>query len=520
MRFADIFSMAISATRQQPGRTALSLIGVVVGSLILVFSLAAQRGIKEAVRRVFSESDEMRRIEAWPDNQIPEREIPPQEVQVKGQVPDDKRARIRKALVQKWQREHFRNDGGITPVRLRQLESMPHVAKVIPDIQEPCWALLGDQQQQSSLVGLPADHAILPERITAGQMFPTDDDTGLLVHEFLAYLWGAASQDEVEQLVGRTVRLEFRYREEAIANTLAFRSGRTLDLPTDEIRALNSALDRIPALIDVLPLPEDEKTVLKKVLPSRSSSDSQQTPRVVTAEYTIRGIFRSATAEEELSGFRLSRFNDGAPLIIPIRTATDLYFRLLGDEQSALYRATVIVDDEKNLKQVSEQLRQQGYGEYSLIRLVEHIQKYVDIVTWLFAVVAGIALFVAAIGITNTMIMSVVERTHEIGIMKSVGARDRHVLLTFLVEGALVGVLGAALAIAASWGMSFVIDYAIRWILEQEVGRSFDEEWVLSFSWWMYAAVLAFSTLVTMLAAIVPARRAARISPVAALRHE
>jgi len=66
--------------------------------------------------------------------------------------------------------------------------------------------------------------------------------------------------------------------------------------------------------------------------------------------------------------------------------------------------------------------------------------------------VAGIALFVAAIGITNTMIMSVVERTHEIGIMKSVGARDRHVLLTFLVEGAIVGVLGAAMAIIVSCG--------------------------------------------------------------------
>jgi putative ABC transport system permease protein len=205
---------------------------------------------------------------------------------------------------------------------------------------------------------------------------------------------------------------------------------------------------------------------------------------------------------------------------MPIHTATDLYFRLLGNDQSSLYRAAIVVDDEKQLKQVSEQLRKQGYGEYSLIRLVEHIQKYVDLSTWIFAAVAGIALFVAAIGITNTMIMSVVERTHEIGIMKSVGARDRHVLMTFLVEGALVGVLGASMAMIVSWGMSFFIDYAIRWILEHEVGRSFDGERTLSFSWWMYGAVFAFATLVTMLAAIVPARRAARISPVAALRHE
>jgi putative ABC transport system permease protein len=367
---------------------------------------------------------------------------------------------------------------------------------------------------------LPADHAVLPERITTGQMYASDDDAGILVHEFLAYLWGAASENDAQRLVGQTVRLEFRYREEAVAHTLAFRSGRDLELPADEIRDLNRALDRLPGLIDLLPLPENEKAVLRKLLPAETSSDSPPAPRVVTAEYTIRGLFRSSLPEEEQTGFRLSRFNDGAPLIMPIRTATDLYFRLLGDDQSTLYHAVVVVDDEKNLRRVSEQLRRQGYREYSLIRLVEHIQKYVDISTWLFAAVAGIALIVAAIGITNTMIMSVVERTHEIGVMKSIGARDRHVLLTFLMEGALVGVLGAAMAILMSWGLSFFIDYAIRWILEHEVGRSFEGERTLSFTWWMYGAVFAFATIVTMLAAIVPASRAARISPVAALRHE
>jgi putative ABC transport system permease protein len=519
MRFADIFWMAVTATRQQPGRTALSLIGVVAGSLILVFSLAAQRGIDEAVVRVFSASDEMRRIGVWPVNEPPESEIPPEEIEVADKMSEEKRKRIRNGLIDKWQREHRRNDGGITRERLGQLESISHVVKVIPDIVEPCWALHGIQDQRTSFMGVPADHDILPERITAGKMFASDDEMGILVHEFLAYSWGAASEDEVARLVGQTVQLEFRNREEAVANMLAFRSGRELELLAYEIRALNRALDQIPDLIEALPLPEDEKAVLKKVLPSGTSSESQQSLRVVSAEYTIRGVFRGATTEEEQAGHRLGRFNDGAELLMPIGTATDLYFKLLGDGENALYSATVVVDDEKNLKQVSEQLRQSGYGEYSLIRLVEHIQKYVDIITWLFAVVAGMALFVAAIGITNTMIMSVVERTHEIGVMKSVGARDRHVLLTFLLEGALVGVLGAVVAIILSWGMSFVIDYAIRWILEQEVGRSFDDERVLTFSWWMYAAVLAFSSLVTMLAAIVPARRAARISPVAALRH-
>jgi putative ABC transport system permease protein len=205
---------------------------------------------------------------------------------------------------------------------------------------------------------------------------------------------------------------------------------------------------------------------------------------------------------------------------VPIRTATDFYYNHIDQEGYGLMRATVIVDDEEQLRPVSSRLRELGYSEHSLIRLVERIHKYVSIVTWVFAAVAGVALFVAAVGITNTMIMSVLERTFEIGVMKSVGARDRHILLVFLVEGALVGILGAAASIAVALAMSLGIDWIIRWILEREIHRSFDDESVLAFSWWMFAIVVAVASLVTMLAAVLPARRAARISPVQALRHE
>jgi len=84
----------------------------------------------------------------------------------------------------------------------------------------------------------------------------------------------------------------------------------------------------------------------------------------------------------------------------------------------------------------------------------------------------------------------------------------------------LVAILGAVLSIALGLVMSLGIDGMICWILEREIHRSFDEEMVLAYSWWMFAVVVAVASLVTMLAAVIPARRAARISPVTALRHE
>jgi putative ABC transport system permease protein len=301
---------------------------------------------------------------------------------------------------------------------------------------------------------------------------------------------------------------------------LAFRAGQQMKLSPEEIRSLNRALDRLPEFIDAAPLEEDERAVMKKVFPQAGSTTVEDSSRIVSQEFKIRGVFRAPSEEEERTGASVSRLHSDALVLLPSRTAADFFFDRLDDGGYGLSQATVVVDNEQNLAQVSERLRNLGYSEYSLIQLVERIRKYVRIVTWVFAGVACVALFVAAVGITNTMIMSVVERTHEIGVMKSVGARDSHILSVFVLEGALLGFVGSVAAIALSWCLSFGIDWIIRWILEQEIQRSFERQTALLFPWWVIAAVIAMCSLVTILAAIVPARRAARISPIAALRHD
>jgi putative ABC transport system permease protein len=519
MRPADIAAMALASLWQQRGRTLLTLVGVIVGCLILLFSLAARSGVQQAVVRVFSRSDELRRIEIWPSYYPPKEEAPLKEVEPQGQMSPAKRERIRRLLIRQWQHEHQREWRGITAERLTELESIHHVAQVEPEVLGSGWTVLGEREAQASFVGVPADNKVLRVRIVAGSAFSTSADEGALIHEFLAYRWGAVREEELQKLVGQTMRLEVRFRAEALAHTLAYRSGREMTLTQEEIAALNRAFDRLPELLEDLPLPEDERATLLKAFPPGATTD-EPASRVVAMEFVIRGVFRGPTEEEEQTGIQVNRFHRDAEVLLPIRTATDLYFSRLDSEDYGLARATVIVDDEANLALVSARLRELGYSEYSLIQLVERINSYVSIITWGFAAIAGVALFVAAVGITNTMVMSVLERTHEIGVMKSVGARDRHILLVFLTEGLLIGILGAVSSIAIALLMSLGIDWAIRWILEHEIHRSFDEETALAFSWWMAAVVAAVAGLVTMLAAVLPALRAARISPVIALRHE
>jgi putative ABC transport system permease protein len=132
---------------------------------------------------------------------------------------------------------------------------------------------------------------------------------------------------------------------------------------------------------------------------------------------------------------------------------------------------------------------------------------------------AAVALLVACLGITNTMIMSVLERRREIGIMKAVGARDSHVQLIFLLEGALIGGIGGTLGMIGCWVASLFGDSTARQLLAQQNELPLKGT-LFVFPLWLTLGVPLFVCLVTTLAALYPARRAARVNPIIALRHE
>jgi putative ABC transport system permease protein len=133
--------------------------------------------------------------------------------------------------------------------------------------------------------------------------------------------------------------------------------------------------------------------------------------------------------------------------------------------------------------------------------------------------VAAVALLVAALGIANIMLISVLERTREIGLMKAVGARNGHLQLVFLVEGALIGLVGSVLGLLLAWGLSYPGDAWVRSTAARDLKTELNES-IFVFPAWLIVAVAVFAILVTVLAAVYPARRAAKIDPVAALRHE
>ena len=128
------------------------------------------------------------------------------------------------------------------------------------------------------------------------------------------------------------------------------------------------------------------------------------------------------------------------------------------------------------------------------------------VMTYLLAAIASVSLFVGGIGIMNIMLVSVTERTREIGLRMAVGARSRHILAQFLVEAITLSLVGGVLGVAAGLAASWAIGYLAEWrvLVPPEA----------------IALAVAFAAAVGIFFGFYPARKASLLDPIEALRYE
>jgi putative ABC transport system permease protein len=131
--------------------------------------------------------------------------------------------------------------------------------------------------------------------------------------------------------------------------------------------------------------------------------------------------------------------------------------------------------------------------------------------------VAMIAIFVASLGIINTMVMSVLERDSEIGVMKAVGASDWDIKKVFFVESSVIGLLGGISGLLLGWTVSRVINLVLNYFLAKQGLPYID---YFDATLWLALGAIAFSICISLVAGIYPAVRASSVDPVAALRHD
>jgi len=185
-------------------------------------------------------------------------------------------------------------------------------------------------------------------------------------------------------------------------------------------------------------------------------------------------------------------------------------------------QVVVSVEDANQSLEVADQITEMGFQAFSPQSFLQGINSFFMVLQIIFGGVGAIALMVAAIGIANTMTMSVLERTREIGLMKAVGATNRDVLAIFLGEAAGIGFLGGLGGVVLGWLLGQVINVmAIAYLAGQmaETGGAPPTAAVYTPAWLVLFA-LVFSILVGMLSGLYPALRAATMIPVLALKYE
>ena len=134
--------------------------------------------------------------------------------------------------------------------------------------------------------------------------------------------------------------------------------------------------------------------------------------------------------------------------------------------------------------------------------------------------IGSITLLVAAIGIINTMIMSIYERTREIGIMKVIGASFFDIRMLFLTEAGLIGLMGGIFGLGFSYGASRVINHLASGFINQGMPPGDMSNSLSVIPPWLALFALGFSILIGLVAGLYPADRAVRLSPISAIRNE
>lgn len=179
---------------------------------------------------------------------------------------------------------------------------------------------------------------------------------------------------------------------------------------------------------------------------------------------------------------------------------------------------TVKVADRKNIKNVKSEIENMGYATTTISDLVDQIDQAFLYFQIVLGIIGSIALFVAAIGIINTMTISLLERTHEIGVMKAVGASDWDICKIFITESGIMGFRGAMYGLLAGWLMGKFINLTIAIIIRTNGINEKMELFVMPLSFAVFVGAVAI--ILALFAGIYPAMRAARLSPLQALKSQ
>jgi putative ABC transport system permease protein len=217
----------------------------------------------------------------------------------------------------------------------------------------------------------------------------------------------------------------------------------------------------------------------------------------------------------------------GGRVFIPLKTAQDMrpaqggdvgeFVRAGGSAKLTYMALTVRVKNPKNVTQVEDDIKKMGFNTFSLQDATRSLRLIFTVFDLFLGLFGSLALTVASLGIINTLVMAILERRREIGVLKALGASDRDVRSLFFAEAGAMGLLGGIFGVAIGWLIGQALTFGTTMYLKRQDLPGVKISYV---PWWLAAGAIAFAVIVSLVAGLYPAARAAKLNPVEALRYE
>jgi len=440
MKSYDLLDLAVRNVRNSRLRNLLTTVGIAVGVASLVAMLSLGIGLQTLANKRLKKSGifETVFVTSRTDFRNADRQ-PNEEEKPEENPPLDDNAR-------------------------RQIEKLPNVAEVVPEIRAMGEIEYAGKTHASFVAALPPS---------------AKDDDGMA--SLKGSFFSSANANEV------LVQQDFAKRLEPTATNLI---GKDITVRYAERKATTDD-------------------------PSGSGFSITRTERT----FRVVGIIE----EEPFGGMRMiSR----ARVFFPTAVAEQMNLMQMADTQqmmkagpqSKVYTMlTVKVINSTKAEEVQDAIKKMKFGTYSFLDATKNVRRFFAIFDGFLGIFGSLALAVASLAIVNTLVMAVLERRREIGIMKALGASDIDVKKLFFAEAAAMGAAGGVLGVLLGWGMGRVINAGTNvWLARNK----FPPENFWYVPWWLVLAAIAFAIAVSILSGLYPASRAAKLDPVQALRYE
>lgn len=485
MSFLDILHLALRNLRQAKLRAILTTMGVIVGVSVIVTMVSFGLGLQSNMLARFKALDLFNEIQVFGRglSTLAGLDRPARRDEGEG---GSNRGRSNRTATR------ILDDAGI-----KEMAAIPGVAYVEPNVNFSAFV-----RSNGKLLTVPIGGTNIPNASTRFQHFAA----GQMI----------SAPNAEEAVVSERFVRDFGYEKPADA------VGKTLELlaPPEEKKSEQDE--------------GEEETPNFFGIPLDDPGLDESSPGVQTRTFRIAGVLGTIKEGAGQGGLRGMMPGAGIYVPLPMAHAWSLQHRgpmsrvalalarqggNLSEGQTEGYDSAVVrVSDPVELTEVRKKITELGFGSFSIVDELDQIRTVFLIIDSVLGLLGGISLLVASFGIANTMIMSILERTREIGIMKAIGAEDREIKLIFFVEAAVIGVVGGVIGVLVAWGIDGLANrLAYRFILKPQ-GASFIDFFDLPPYLWLGA--ILFALIVSILAALYPASRAARIDPVRALRHD